>query len=206
MGAATIGELRNALADYFKRMDLIRNRKEVEILHFSRHDLQLYSPVCALRADGIADIQVFPVLNGQGTTFAAPVDAASIAVPENSALGILDLHQAEGDHLMRKGKLRESAALTVRKLSAQSWGSIRAALRPYGNALAYRYGDGGQSVKRSVPVFANGKNLCAARTNHLERTTLYVAPDIRELQKQLSHELYLQGKLPRPDSVTVHRL
>jgi hypothetical protein len=206
MGAETIGELRNALADHFKTMGLIRNRKEVEILLFSRHDLQLYSPVCALRTDGIADIQVFPVHNGQGTTFTAPMDTTTISVPENDALGILDLHQAVGEHLIRQGKLREYVALTVRKLSADSWGSLRAALQPYGIALAYRDGDGGRSVKRSVPVFANGKNLCAARANRLTQTTLYVAPGIRDLQKQLGDELHRLGKIRKPDYVTVDRL
>ena len=203
LGASTIGELRVALADYFKISGLIRNRKELEILILSRHDLQLYPPVCAFRADKIADIPAFPIENEQGLALSAPVNTTSIHVSCHDGLGILDLHEAVGEYLIKKGKLDRPTDLTIRKLSPQTWQSVQAGIDPYDRALAYYDDEDGRLVRRVVPVFANGKHLVAGRTNHLKRTTLYLAPDIWHLQGQLGQELYSRGKLSSPDYVTV---
>jgi hypothetical protein len=93
----------------------------------------------------------------------------------------------------------------MRKLSDQTWQRVRAALRPYSNSLAYYDKDDGRLVKRNIPVFANGKHLVAARTSHLARTALHIAPDMRQLQKRLGHELFLEGKLSSPNYVTISR-
>lgn len=203
LGAATIGELRVALADYFKMAGLIRNRKELQILMLSRHDLQLYPPVCAFRAESITDIPVFPVEKAQGLALSAPVNTIAIDVPCNDGQGILDLHDAVSEYLIQKGKLKQAADLTVRKLSPRSWRSLLAVVRPTDRALTYYEDEGGRLVRRTVPVFANGTHLVAGRTNHLTRITLYLAPDIWCLQDQLGQELYSMGKLSSPGYVTV---
>jgi hypothetical protein len=203
LGGSTVGELRVALADYFKITGLIRNRKELDILILSRHDLQLYPPVCAFRGDKIADIPAFPIVNGQVTALSAPVNTSSIDVSSHNGLGILDLYEAVGEYLIQRKKLDRPTDLTVRKLSSRTWQSLRAVIEPYDRALAYYDDKDGRLVRRVIPVFANGKHLVASRTNRLTRTALYLAPDIWHLQGQLGQELYSRGKLSSPDYVTV---
>ncbi|MGD2050637.1 MAG: hypothetical protein PVH03_14145 [Chloroflexota bacterium] len=203
LGGSTIGELRVALADYFKLSGLIRNRKELEILILSRHDLQLYPPVCAFRGEKIADIPAFPIVNGRVTALSAPVNTASVDVSFHDSLGILDLYDAVGEYLMQRRKLDRPTDLTVRKLSSQTWQSLQTVIEPYDRALAYYDDNDGRLVRRVIPVFANGKHLVASRTNRLTRTALYLAPDIWQLQDQFGQELYSRGKLSSPDYVTV---
>ena len=203
LGASTIGELRVALADYFKLAGLIQNRKEIEILLLSRHDLNLYPQVFSFRAKDIADIPIFPIQKDRGMALSAPVNTTSIDVSCNDGQCILDLHGAVGDYLIQKGKIDRPSDLTIRKLSSLTWQSVQAAIKPYDRILTYHDDEDGRLVRRVVPVFANGKHLVAGRTNHLKRTTLYLAPDIWHLQGQLGQELYSRGKLSSPDYVTV---
>jgi len=203
LGASTIGELRVALADYFKSIGLIRNRKNLDILILSRYDLQLYAPICAFRAQGIEDIPVFPFEKGQEVILSAPVNTTSITVKFNGGQGILKLHELVAEYLIGRGKLDRPANLTVRKLSAPTWQVIQAAVKHDRRALTYQYDEDEQPVTRIVPLFANGKYMLAGRTNHLNRTTLYQAPDIRQLQDQLGRELYSLGYLASPDNMTV---
>jgi len=203
LGAATIGELRVALADYFKIAGMVRNRKDLQILMLSRHDLQLYPPVCAFRADNMADIPVFPVKTAQGMAISAPVNTVAIDVPCHDGQGILDLHDAVAGYLIRKGKLAQATDLTVRKLSSHSWQSLLAVVSPTDRVLTYYEDEDGRLVRRIVPVYANGKHLVAGKTNHLTRTTLYLGQDIWRLQDQLGQELYSVGKLSSPSYVTV---
>jgi hypothetical protein len=203
LGAMTIGELRLALADYFKIAGPIRNRKELEILMLSRYDLHLYPPVCSFRAQGMADIPVFPIEKGQDVILSAPVDTTAIDVVCHDGQCILDLHDAVSEYLIKIGKLSRPADLTIRKVSAQTWRHVQTALKPYDRALTYHDDVDGRLARRVVPVYANGQHLLAGKTNRFTRTTLYLAPDIWQLQDRLGRELYSQGKLSSPGYVTV---
>ena len=203
LGASTIGQLRAALADYFKRMGLIRNRKNLGILKLSRHDLQLYSPVCFFRAEGIVDIPVFPIEKGQEVILNAPVNSTSIDFSFDNGQGILKLHEAVAEYLIARGKLNRAAELTVRKLSEPTWQVLQSTVRRDHRAFTYNYQVDDQTVNRTLPVFVNGKYMLVGRTNHLNRTTMYLAPDIGQLQDQLGQELYSQGYLASPESLTV---
>lgn len=205
MGAETIGELRLALADYFKLMGHIQNRKELSIVYLSRTDLQLVQPVCVLRAPGLADVPVFPQRNGRGNTLVAPVNATSVTVSLEGSAGFVKLHREVSAYLMEKGKLDQPSDLTIRKLSAPMWADLRATLKELDKALSYYRKVDGRMVRQQAPVYANGQSLVTARTNHLERTALHFAPTIWDLQTALGQELYAEGKLTSPNQVTVRR-
>lgn len=203
LGGATIGELRIGLADYFKAMGDIQLRKELGILYLSRADLQLYPAICALRGPQIADVPVFPVQSGRGTTLLAPVNALSIAVSVDDHFGILQLHRAVSAYLMQAGKLQDPSELTVRKMPAPIWDRLKGTLIPHSSLLAYHDLVDGRLVKREVSVFANDQVLIAGRTSHLGRTALHIATDIHRLQEGLGRELAGEGKLSSPDYVIV---
>lgn len=203
MGAATIGELHESLADYFKLTGFIRHRDELEVLYLSRSDLRLYRPVCALSAAGIADIPAFPVKNGQGMTLSAPVNTQEIHVSCQEGAGVLVLYDAVSAYLLDEGKIGSSIDLTINKLSPQVWDQVRTYLEPSGRYLSYYEEDQGRLVKKNVPVFANGKYLVAAETNGADRTALHVGPNLLSLQNHMGHELHHRGHLPSPDYVTV---
>ena len=201
----SIGQLRVALADYFKATGLIQQRKQVTILHLSRADLQLYAPTCVLRAPGLYDVPVFPVRNGRGSLLVAPVNSDTIQVPLTGAASLLKLHAAASEYLLAKGRIDSPWALTVRKMNPPIWQGLQAALTPADRMLAYHHRQERRLVKRHLPVLANGRVLVAGRTNHLGRTAVHIAPDIYELQSRVGQELYTEGKLPSPQYVTVSR-
>jgi len=201
--APTIAELRIWLADHFKQLGRIRNRKELGILYFSQFDLQLYPPDCTLRSPQTADIPVFPTKNGQGQQLLAPVDIQSITVPMNEGAEIFDLHQEVGTYLVKRGQLADPYDMTVRKLATHTWARIQAALEPYAQALTYYRELGGRLQRLTVPVFTNGRTLVAARINRLGRISLLLAPDIRGLRWRVGEELYRQGAIGDPDAVRI---
>jgi hypothetical protein len=204
--ADNIGELRVALADYFKMNGFIRFRKELSILHLTSHDLQLYPPVCVFRAPGMVDVPVFPVQNGRGMTLVAPVNTHTITVTLGSGTSLLKLHEQISTFLISKGRINRPVELTIRKLSEPTWDKVKGELTVNGSGLRYHDFVQGRLLKQEVPVYANGKALVAARTNHLGRTALYVAQDIWDLQQGLGQELHARGKLSSPDYVTIGRV
>ncbi|MDX1616378.1 MAG: hypothetical protein R3300_18860, partial [Candidatus Promineifilaceae bacterium] len=202
---SSIGQLRVALADYFKITGLIQQRKQVAILHLSRADLQLYAPLCVLRAPGLYDVPVFPVRNERGSLLVAPVNSDTIQVPLTGAVSLLKLHATAADYLLKKGRIDSPWALTVRKMAPPIWHGLQAVLTPAKRVLAYHHQQDRRLIKRQLPVLANGSVLVAGRTNHLGRTAIHIAPDIYELQSRVGQELYAEGKLPSPSYVTLGR-
>lgn len=205
LGAATIGELRLALADYFKTAGFIQNRKEVSVLYLSRTDLQLYQPVCVLRAQDMADVPVFPVRNGTDTQLVAPVNLMSVTVPLDEGAGFFKLHQAVSTYLAETGRLDHPSHLTMRKLASVMWAELTVSLKRLDRTLSFYDQVDGRLIRQQIPVYANGKSLLAARANHLDRIALHFATTIWDLQTALGQELCAEGRLPSPDYVTVSR-
>jgi hypothetical protein len=201
--AESIGELRTQLADSFKTAGHIRFRKELRVLYLSRTDLQLVPPLCVLRAPGQDDFPAFPVQCDGKRRLRAPINSKTISVPLDDGRGILALHRAVGRFLMERGRLEDPGRLTVRKLSDGAWSAVQASLRPYERCLSYHDRVDDRLVRREASVFANGRTLVAARTNHLGRTALYLGTDIWALQASLGQELHAEGKLASPRYVSV---
>jgi hypothetical protein len=201
--APDIAELRIWLADHFKHIGRIQNRRELGILYFSQSDLQLYPPDCTLRPVTMPDIPVFPTKNGQGKQLVAPVNSHSIAVPTSEGAEVFDLHRKVGRYLVKQGRLADPYDITIRKLSPDAWTRVKSTLQPYEQALSYYAEANGRLPRRRVPVFKNARSLIAARKHDTGRTSLHLAPNIRGLQRRLGQELHREGVISSPDAVQV---
>lgn len=203
--AGTVGDLRQALARNFKRTGQIRNRKEVLVLALSHHDLQLYRPLCVFRAEGISDIPVFTLQKGEQTTLFAPVNARALSVPLVESTDLLRLHEAVSNYLHHRGIVRELTEVTVRKLTPDTWGALRAAFTADPEHLIYHKQIEGRLIRCEVPLFHCGSRRIAARTNRKQNTALHVGPNLANVQASLGEELYREGKLSSPYYLTVRR-
>ncbi|RME42492.1 MAG: hypothetical protein D6791_17605 [Chloroflexi bacterium] len=201
--APDIAELRLWLADHFKRIGRIENRRELNILYLSHSDLQLYPPECTLRASTVPDIPVFPTKNGKGKKLVAPVNSQSISVPMSQDTALFDLYHEVGWYLTRRGRIADPYELTVRKLDRDTWARLKAALTPYGLALSFYVETDGRLRRHESPVFTDGQSLIAAQVNRLGRMSLYLGTDMRALQKRLGEELYSYRMISSPDAVQV---
>lgn len=202
--AETIGELRNDLADHFKESGVIGYRKEMSVLNLSRRDLQLYAPVCTLRAPGLAEM---PVFRDKETVvhLVAPVNGRSIVTELAGGEGLLVLPGLVGDYLADRGRLADSDSIGVRKLSATAWAAAARGLHPYTCSFVYTDRSGGGRERREIPIFADEarRRLVAARTNRMGRVSLHFAADIPHLQFKVGEELTEIGKIPVPTYVTI---
>lgn len=201
--APDIAELRIWLADHFQHIGRIQHRRELGILYFSQSDLQLHPPNCTLRSVTMPDIPVFPTKTGQSTELAAPVNGHTVTVPVKEGTAIFDLHWKVGQYLMNRGRLEDPCDLTIRKLSADTWITVREGLERYGQALGYYAEVEGRLRHRQVPVFTNGRRLVAARQHDTGRISLHLGPDIRSLQQRLGRELVQAGTIGSPDAVQI---
>ena len=201
--ADSVGDLRHALADNFKRTGQIRNRKEVQVLALSRHDLQLYRPLCVFRAEGISDIPVFPLEKGKRTILIAPVNARALSVPLGESGDLLRLHEAVAGYMCRRGVVDTQVEVTVRKLTPATWHSLRTALVPAQHQLVYHEYVEGRLMRCEVPLYRRGSHLLAARTNSRQRTALHVGPDLDSVKDSLGEELYREQKISSPQYLTM---
>ncbi len=200
---ASIGELRVALADYFKLTGAIKTRKEMGVLLLSRRDLQLYEPIGTLRAPAMVDIPVFPLPDDREGRLLAPVNGRSYLAPLASGHGLLTLRDGVATSLVDTGRLAAVDQMTVRKLAPSTWRTLAAQLQRQSRLLCYYTSSSGRSVRQEIPVYGRPGGLVAARTNSLGRTTLYTAPDLRQLQRFVGQELSDTGKVPGPGYVSI---
>jgi hypothetical protein len=185
-------------------MGRIRNRKELGVLYLSPSDLQLCSPEFSLRAPDMADIPVFTTKNGRGMQWLTPAGDPPITVPINSGAEIFDLYREVSRYLLEQGRIEDGDDISIRKLSADAWARAQVTLEPQGKqVLCYEAEVEGRLRCWQVPVFTNGHDLIAARTNRLGRVTLYFGPDLWALQRRLAEDLYTGGTISSPGSVRV---
>jgi hypothetical protein len=203
--AATIGELRNDLADHFKEFGVIDYRKQMTVLHLSRHDLQAYAPIGTLRAPGMAEIPVFHDVDEVVQLF-APLNGRTIRAEMADGAGLLDLPALVGNYLVARGGLRDADDVGVRKLSPSAWAAVARHLHRYSARFTYTDRSGDAPRRREIPIYVDeprGK-LIAARTNRMGRVSLHFAADIPHLQYKVGEELTEIGKIRVPTYVTVN--
>lgn len=203
--AETIGELRNDLADHFKESGVIGYRKEMTVFNLSRSDLQLYAPICTLRAPGLAEIPVFRDKEAV-VHLVAPINGRPIITELADGAGLLELPPLVGDYLVAQGRLTDADDVSVRKLSRAGWRALVSHVHPYSCAFTYTDRSNGGRVRREIPIYvdeARGK-LIAARANRMGRVSLHFAADVPHLQFKVGEELTEIGKISVPTYVTVN--
>lgn len=202
--AETIGELRNDLADHFKESGVIGYRKEMSVFNLSRSDLQLYAPICTLRAPGLAEIPVFRDKEAV-VHLIAPVNGRPIVTELADGAGLLDLPPLVGGYLVAQGWLGDPDEVSVRKLTPSAWAAAARHLHPYTRHFTYTDCSNDDRLRREIPIYvdeARGR-LIAARTNRMGRVSLHFAADMPHLQYKVGEELTEIGKITVPTYVTV---
>jgi hypothetical protein len=203
--APTIGELRNELADHFKKVGLIGYRKAMTVLYLSRYDFQPDAPICTLRAPGMAETPVFGDREAV-VHLVAPLNGRPVVTELADGAGLLELPARVGDYLVSVGRLRDADDVGVRKLSPAGWRAVARHLYPYSCGFTYTDRSDGRRERREIPIYvdeARGK-LIAARTNRLGRVSLHFAADVPHLQFKVGEELTEIGKISVPTYVTVN--
>ncbi len=200
-GAATIGELRLALADWFKLTGRIPRLHALEVLALSRQDMQLYRPLCAFRAPGMADVPAFPLPAAGDAGLVVPAGTRPLVVPLEGGAGILAAHRALADRL----SLTEPARLSVRKLGAPAWAALAERLTPDDHRLEAILREGGRSRRQALPVYRAGDRFLVARPNRTGRLTVLIAPRLDALRAALGAELVALGKVATAGAVSVRR-
>lgn len=212
--ASTIAELWINLANHFKHIGRIASRRDLSILYLSPDDLQLYAPDFTLRSSAAADIPVFATRtksrsaagrNGQGMQLLAPVNGHSLSVPMNGGNEILELAEEVGRYLVSHGRLAGSLDLSIRRLAAHRWLGLQQTLEPSGEALLVQIEVARGKAERQMPMFRLSQGYVAARESRPARMTLYLASDVPTLQSRLSDDLYSQGLISSPGSVSIGR-
>jgi hypothetical protein len=203
--APTIGELRNELADHFKKVGLIDYRKELTVLFLSRYDCQPDAPLCTLRAPSMAETPVFGDREAV-VHLVAPLNGRPVVTELADGAGLLELPARVGATLVGQGRLRDADDVGVRKLSPAGWAAAARHLHPYSCGFTYTDRSDGRRERRAIPIYvdeARGK-LIAARTNRMGRVSLHFAADVPHLQFKVGEELTEIGKISVPTYVTVN--
>ena len=192
-----IASLRLWLADHFKTIGRIHNRREMDLLYLSDYDLQLYAPYCVLRTpdESVADIPIFPVKKHDQWYLMAPVNNHSYTVEFAGGKGIFSLFTQVGDYLIEHGQLKDLYEITIRKLGADSWKNLESGMFQNPQSLTYERESDGGFRKVENPIFQEAPFLVAARTNSLGRVILYLAPDMPDLRQRVASDLYSYGAI-----------
>jgi hypothetical protein len=190
-----IASLRLWLADHFKTIGRIRNRREMDLLYLSDYDLQLYAPFCVLRTpdETVADIPIFPVKEKNQWYLTAPVNHQSFTVAFAGGKGIFSLFSQVGDYLIQHGQLTDLYEITIRKLGGEAWKILEGEMFPEPQRLEYEREFDSAMRKVENPVFQEDPYYVAARTNRLGRVILYVAPDMPDLRQRVASDLFSYG-------------
>jgi hypothetical protein len=198
-----IAALRLWLADHFKIVGRIKNRREMSLLFLSDDDLQLYSPYCIMRTpdESVADIPVFPVKKEDGWYLLAPIGNKTISSAFSGGNGIFSLYAQVADHLKATGQVEDLFEVTIRKLDEDSWKTLETGLNGAKYKLIYERDYDGETKKVENPVYCVGSYYIAARFNRLGRYTLYVSSELDDLCARIDEDLYSYGAIKEKGSV-----
>jgi hypothetical protein len=202
--ANNIASLRVQLADHFKSLGRIRNRREMGLLYLSPYDFRLYEPHCVVRIPGEEnpDIPVFPDPNESSLRLIAPVNSISLSEPFDSGAGILAIHKSVEKYLIEHNQLSDTNETTIRKLKAQEWEKVQSHLTPYSHVITYNRDTDQGPKKITQPVFSVNDGLVTARINRLGGAVLFFAATLEHLQKRVGEDLSSYGAIPSPDVVS----
>jgi hypothetical protein len=198
-----IASLRLWLADHFKSLERIRNRRDMDLLFLSPFDLKLYAPYCVLRTldEDLADIPIFPRLDHSGLRLLAPINGTSFSAFYENGRGVFRLWDAVAERLIQQGRISESSEITLRKLPSEAWEALKAGLIPVSNQFTYLRERDGQTRRLFLPVYQIEYGLIASRVNRVGRAVLYRAPDLLQLQKRVGEDLHYWGHIDRPGEI-----
>jgi hypothetical protein len=202
--AKNIASLRVQLADHFKSLGRIRNRRELGLLYLSPYDFRLYEPHCVVRIPGEnnPDIPVFPDPNNNSLRLIAPVNSISLSQPFDSGAGIISIHKAVEKYLIEHNQLSDTHETTIRKLKARDWEQIQKLLTPYSYVITYQRDTDEGLKKITQPVFSLDTGLVTARINRLGGAVLFFAATLDHLKKRVGDDLSSYGAVPNPDMVS----
>ncbi len=126
-----IASLRRWLADHFKAIGRIQQRREMKLVYLSSYDLQLYAPYCVLRTpdEDVPDIPIFPLIEKKKVSLMAPLDDQAKVVDYDSGKGIFTLFEQVSQHLVQHKLLGSPCELTIRKLAGSDWESLEKCLQ-----------------------------------------------------------------------------
>ena len=200
---ASIAQLRVAIADHFKSLERIRNRREMGLLYLSPYDLQLYAPQCVVRIPGEShpDIPVFPDPIEDQFRLVAPVNSISLSEVYAEGIGVFAIHQTVEKYLIDHNLLADSNETTIRKLKARSWEKIEKGLTPYSQVITYKRDLGAGEISIIQPIYSLGDNLVTSRVNRLGGVVLTFATSTEVLQKRVGADLSSYGAITSPDLV-----
>jgi hypothetical protein len=198
-----IAALRVWLADHFKIVGRIKNRREMSLLFLSNDDLQLYSPYCIMRTpdESVPDIPVFPVKKDDGWYLLAPVGNTTISSAFSGGNGIFSLYAQVANHLLATKQVSDLYDVTIRKLESDSWNTVEAGLYDHKYKLVYERDYDGEINMAENPVYCVGSYYVAARLNRLGRYTLYVSSELDDLCSRVDEDLYSYGAIKEKGSV-----
>ncbi len=198
-----IASLRVWLADHFKSLGRIRNRREMNLLSLSPFDLKLYAPYCVLRTldEELADIPIFPRFDQRGLRLAAPINGTSISVAYEGGLGVFKLWDAVAEELIREGRIAEASEITLRKLPGEAWEMLKGGLAPIASQFSYLREREGQTRRLYLPVYRTNHGLIASRLNRVGRAVIYQAPDLQKLHNRVGEDLHYWGHIDRTSEI-----
>jgi len=200
-----IASLKAWLADHFKSIGRITNRRDLGLLYMSPFDLGLYAPHCVIRTpdEEDPDIPVFPAPSEKGFHLIAPVDSISLKVPFDGHKGVLAIHQKVENYLLEHKRLSRKYATTIRKLPLAYWEKLQLTLTLYPSQLTF-FRDLGQGMQQhTLPVYREGDSYITGRINRLGGTVIFFATDLSELQRCVGEDLASYDAIDNPDEVKI---
>jgi len=199
----SIARLKVAIADHFKNLGRIKNRREVGLLYLSPYDLQLYEPQCVIRipSESHPDIPVFPDPNEGPLRLVAPVNSISLTEDYAEGDGVFAIHKAVEKYLIDHKLLADSNETTIRKLKAGNWGKIEKRLTPHSQVITYKRDMGTGETLITQPIYSLDDNLVTSRVNRLGGVVLTFAASTDVLQKRVGTDLSSYGAIKSPDLV-----
>jgi hypothetical protein len=194
-----IASLRVWLAEHFKSLGRIQNRREMGLLYLSPYDLQLYRPQCVVRIPGEEnpDIPVFPAPNANALRLIAPVNSISLTEAFDSGNGILSIHKSVEAYLLDHKKLSNAYQTTIRKLTLKDWERLQTQLSLHDFQIRYRR-DLGEVAQ---PIFKQNSTFVTGRVNRLGGVVLYVSLGLDSLKQSVADDLASYGAIKSPGAV-----
>jgi len=199
----SIARLRVTIADHFKNLGRIQNRRELGLLYLSSYDLQLYEPQCVIRIPDAShpDIPVFPDPNEGSLRLVAPVNSVSLTEAYSAGDGVFTIHKTVEKYLIDHKLLDDSNETTIRKLKAGIWEKIEKGLTPYSQVISYKRDLGAGETRIIQPIYSLDDNLVTSRINRLGGVVLTFALSTEALQKRVGADLSSYGAINSPDLV-----
>ncbi|PKO12400.1 MAG: hypothetical protein CVU39_24125 [Chloroflexi bacterium HGW-Chloroflexi-10] len=198
-----IASLRVWLADHFKAIGRIQNRRKMNLLYLSPYDLQIYAPFCVLRTldETIPDIPIFPMADADGVKLIAPIGRQTLSANYAGGKGIFSLYRQVSDIMLFKGQIKEPYEISIRKLSPTDWSKLESQLKPELRTVVYERELNGSLNKVIDPLYATQDLYVVARTNRIGNKVLYIDRDVQSVTQRVGLDLHYYGTIRDPHDI-----